>query len=147
MLWCNVQFDLPGSHMNLVCLIFLSSQQAFTYYTTNFNWAVNIQCLFSHNVCRLGLEHSLNTLRSLRRHKPDRFQLLLEISFHIPTDQTSIGLVFIHLDHTLNTLLGEFKVFSGYTVNILWWQYYDLKILNISLKFNIYSDINKYTCI
>lgn len=47
MLWCNVQFDLPGSHMNLVCLIFLSSQQAFTYYTTNFNWAVNIQCLYS----------------------------------------------------------------------------------------------------
>lgn len=26
--------------MNLVCLIFMGSQQAFTYYTTNFNWAV-----------------------------------------------------------------------------------------------------------
>lgn len=68
---------------------------------------------------RLDLEHSPSTLRSLRRHKPDLFQPLLEISSHIPTDQTSIGLVFIQLDHTLNTLLGEFKVFSGYTANIL----------------------------
>lgn len=75
--------------------------------------------MFIPSQYRLDLEHSLSTLRSLRRHKPDRFQLLLEISSHIPTDQTSIGLDFIHLDHTLNTLLGEFKVFSGYTVNIL----------------------------
>lgn len=58
----------------------------------------------------------------MRSHKPDRFRPLPEISSHIPTDQTNIGLVFIQLDHTLNTLLGEFKVFSGYKANILWWQ-------------------------
>lgn len=137
---CNFTYHV-WIWFQIVCLI------TFTY-TTIFDWDVNIYCSFSHNMCRLDLEHSPNTLRSLRSHKPDLFQPLLEISSHIPTDQTSIGPVFIHLDHTLNSLLGEFKVFSGYTVNILWWQYYDLKILNIiSLKFNIYSDINKYTCI
>lgn len=116
----------------IVCLI------SFTY-TTIFDWDVNFYCSFSHNMCRLDLEHSPNTLRSLRSHKPDLFQPLLEISSHIQTDQTSIGPVFIHLDHTLNTLLGEFKVFSGYTANILWWQYYG-KIQKI-----LY--IIKYTCI
>lgn len=128
---CNFTYHV-WIWFQIVCLI------SFTY-TTIFDWDVNFCCSFSHNMCRLDLEHSPNTLRSLRSHKPDLFQPLLEISSHIQTDQTSIGLDFIHLDHTLNTLLGEFKVFSGYTANILWWQYYD-KIQKI-----LY--IIKYTCI